>query len=56
MNVKEKIKHNKLTQWQVAEVLEINEFSFSRMLRHVDQLDKDLIDKIEKAIDELTNR
>lgn len=59
MNVKEKIKHNKLTQWEVAEAMEpkISEFTLSRYLRkNGENLSEELIDRIEKAIKELTNR
>ena len=56
MNVKEKIKKNRLTQWEVAEVMGISEFTLSRYLRRPMQLDDDKINKIEKAIKELTNK
>lgn len=32
--VKEALKKSKVRQWQVAEVLEMNEFVFSRKMRH----------------------
>jgi plasmid maintenance system antidote protein VapI len=53
MNIKEKIRAEKVFQWEVAEKLEIDEFRLSRYLRRPERLSDEFISKIEKAINEI---
>lgn len=53
MNIKEKIKDSGFCQWEVAERLNISEFTLSRYLRRPEKLDLKTINKIEAAINDL---
>lgn len=54
MNIKEKIKSYGLNQWEIAEKINVSEFTFSRWMRRPEQLSKDKLLKINKAIEELS--
>lgn len=53
MNIKEKIRASGYRQWEVAEVMQISEFTLSRYLRRPDRMDPAIEARIEKAINEL---
>lgn len=53
MNAKEIIQKNGLRQWEVAEALNMSEFTLSRWLRRPEKLDKDVVNKIERAVRDL---
>jgi len=53
MNIKDAIKASDLCQWEVAEQLNMSEFTLSRWLRRPEKLDRDIVLKIEKAINKL---
>jgi len=53
MNIKDKIKNYGLNQWEIAEKINISEFTFSRWMRRPERLSKDKIDTIDKAIEEI---
>lgn len=53
MNIKEKIIASGYRQWEVAEVMQISEFTLSRYLRRPDRMDPAIETRIEKAINEL---
>jgi len=55
MNIKEKIQSNGIHQWEIAEKLNVSEFTLSRWLRRPDKLDNGKIKNIEIAINELKN-
>lgn len=54
MNVKEKIKKHGLNQWEIAEKINVSEFTFSRWMRRPENLSQEKILKINKALEELT--
>ena len=56
MNIKEKIKKSGCRQWEVAEVLNINESTFTRWLRRPENLNSESIKRINSAIDEIKNK
>lgn len=53
MYIKEKIKSSDVTQWEVAEKLNMSEFTLSRWLRRPEKLPREKIDKIEAAMLEI---
>ena len=53
MNIKEKIIASGYRQWEVAEVMQISEFTLSRYLRRPDRMDPAIETRIEKALNEL---
>ena len=53
MNIKEKIRAEKVNQWEIAEKLGVNEFTLSRYLRRPERLDSKMVSRIEKAIEEI---
>jgi len=53
LNIKEKIIASGYRQWEVAEVMQISEFTLSRYLRRPDRMDPAIEARIEKAINEL---
>lgn len=53
MNIKEKIREGNFRQWEIAEKIGVNEFTFSRWLRRPDKLSNDKTKLIEAAIEEL---
>jgi predicted transcriptional regulator len=53
LNIKEKIIASGYRQWEVAEVMQISEFTLSRYLRRPDRMDPAIETRIEKAINEL---
>lgn len=53
MNIKEKIIASGYRQWEVAEVMQISEFTLSRYLRRPSRMDPAIETRIEKALNEL---
>jgi plasmid maintenance system antidote protein VapI len=53
VNIKEKIREQKVNQWEIAEKLGVNEFTLSRYLRRPERLSAEVVAKIEKAIVEI---
>lgn len=53
MNIKEKIIASGYRQWEVAEVMQISEFTLSRYLRRPNRMDPAIETRIEKALNEL---
>ena len=51
MGVKESIKASGVNQWEIAEKLNISEFTLSRWLRRPENLSKEVTNNILKAID-----
>jgi DNA-binding LacI/PurR family transcriptional regulator len=56
MDIKKSIKDNKLRQWEIAENLQMSEFTLSRWLRRPEKLDLEKRDKIETVIKQLLIR
>lgn len=50
MNAKELIHKNGVRQWEIAEALNMSEFTLSRWLRRPEKLDKEIVNKIERAV------
>lgn len=55
MNIKEQIKKSCINQWEIAELLNVSEFTLSRWLRRPEKLNKETINKIDEAIKVLKN-
>lgn len=55
MNIKEKIRQSGIRQWEVAEKMEISEFTLSRYLRRPERVPAALVKKIEAALSEIKN-
>lgn len=53
MNIKEKIQAEKLYQWEIAEEMNMSEFTLSRWLRRPEKLSDQTIEKINKAIQQI---
>lgn len=53
MNIKQRIRESGHRQWEVAEVMGINEFALSRHLRRPEKIDPKLEARIEDALIEL---
>ncbi|MDY0256785.1 hypothetical protein [Gudongella oleilytica] len=53
MNIKERIRSEKINQWEIAEKMGINEHTLSRYLRRPEKLPAVFVANIEKAIDEI---
>lgn len=53
MNIKEKVRNCGFKQWEVAEVLQISEFTLSRWLRRPEKLSSEVVNKISNAIKSL---
>jgi len=56
MDIKVKIQSSGVHQWEVAEKLNVSEFTLSRWLRRPNNLCDYKIKKIELAIEEIRNR
>jgi transposase len=50
MNIKEKIQAEGLCQWEIAEEMNMSEFTLSRWLRRPEKLSYQTIERINKAI------
>lgn len=53
MNIKEKVRNSGFNQWEVAEVLDISEWTLSRWLRRPEKLSEETVNKINNAINSL---
>lgn len=53
MNIKEKIKESGVCQWEIAEALNVSEFTFSRWLRRPEKLEESKIKSINNALNNL---
>jgi DNA-binding LacI/PurR family transcriptional regulator len=53
MNIKEKISRSGLYQWEIAEKINVSEFTFSRWMRRPENLSQEKLNDINKAIEEL---
>lgn len=53
MNIKDKIRANNLNQWEIAEKINVSEFTFSRWMRRPENLSQEKLNEINKAIEEL---
>ena len=53
MNIKEKIKASGFYQWQVAEAMNVNEWTFMRWMRRPEKLSREKIDLINAALEQL---
>lgn len=53
MNIKEKIQAEGLYQWEIAEEMNMSEFTLSRWLRRPEKLSNQTIEKISKAIQQI---
>jgi transposase len=53
VNIKDKIKINGIYQWEVAEKLNVSEFTLSRWLRRPENMCNSKRQSIEKAINEI---
>lgn len=53
MDVKELIKGSGVCQWEVAERLNMSEFTLSRWLRRPEKLDKGTVNQIERAVTQI---
>lgn len=56
MNIKEKIRAEKIRQWEIAEKIGVNEFTLSRYLRRPENLPPEVIVRVENAIAEIKGR
>lgn len=53
MNIKEKIRKSGINQWEIAEKVNVSEFTFSRWMRRPENLSQEKLNDINKAIEEL---
>jgi len=53
MNIKQKIRHSLIPQWKIAHEIGISEPTMVRWLRMPEELDKDKVQMIEKALQKL---
>ncbi len=53
MDIKKKIKNYGLNQWEIAEKINVSEFTFSRWMRRPENLSQEKLNDINKAIEEL---
>lgn len=56
MDIKERIKKADVKQWEIAEKIGTTEFTLSRWLRRPEKLRQEVVEDIEKAIEELKNK
>ena len=53
LNIKEKIRKSGINQWEIAEKVNVSEFTFSRWMRRPENLSQEKLNDINKAIEEL---
>ncbi|HAE42865.1 MAG TPA: hypothetical protein DCG34_08100 [Clostridiales bacterium] len=56
VDIKERIKKADVKQWEIAEKIGTTEFTLSRWLRRPEKLRQEVVEDIEKAIEELKNK
>jgi transposase len=56
MNIKDKINRAGLRQWEIAEKMNISEFTLSRWMRRPENLSEDKLNDINDAIIELKSK